>query len=160
MNNGSNLTWADAREYCRNDTLLPSNNITSGTTHLVALEMMMEKTALLYWMNGRKSFLREVTFYSCSLLAYDIQSQFWIDGTLPSSSWNWSGQAISWYFTPGERAVAGNGTSLKLRYNSLNRTYQISDDNGSKPMNYICEYQGKIDSSMPASERTRSVLSD
>ena len=97
--------------------------------------------------------MRGTTFDSRSSLAYDIQSQFWIDGTLPSSAWNWSGQAISWYFTRSERAVYGNGTSLKLQYNSLNRTYQISDDNGSKPMNYICEYQGKSDSSIPEREK-------
>ena len=59
------------------------------------------------------------------------------DGT-----WNWSGQAITWYFTADKRAVIGNGTNYKLIYNANLTNYQIADDVNSKEFYFICEYQG------------------
>jgi hypothetical protein len=56
INNGSFLTWSGARQYCDNEstTLLPtwSGYVANATTHLLALDLAMEKTAFVNWMAG------------------------------------------------------------------------------------------------------------
>ncbi|CAF1519957.1 unnamed protein product [Rotaria sordida] len=124
--NGSNMTWSEARQSCFNDLSLLSHNdiVINSTTHLIALEHVTEKTSLYYWMK-----------------AYGIETQFWIDGIVSTSSWNWSNQSITWYFEVNERAVTGNGSNFKLVYNSTQTTYQIADDADKISLNFICEYQ-------------------
>ena len=78
------------------------------------------------------------------LLAYQIIGDFWIDGIVSTSRWNWSNQSILWYFTEDERAVVGNGTNYKLAYNLNTSAYQLADDSGSKTLHYICEYQSML----------------
>jgi hypothetical protein len=77
------------------------------------------------------------------LLAFGLQGQFWTDGIVSTSLWNWSNQSITWYFEDYNRAVIGNGSNYKLVFNS-NQTiqYQIADDVKDKPLYFICEYQG------------------
>jgi hypothetical protein len=70
-----------------------------------------------------------------------MKIDFWTDGILSTSSWNWSNQSIVWYFNSTERAIIGNGSNYKLAYNQNGTNYQISDDIGSHTINYICEYQ-------------------
>jgi hypothetical protein len=71
-----------------------------------------------------------------------MESEFWIDGIVSSSTWNWSNQSITWFFDRTERAVIGNGSNYKYAYSSTVSTYQIADDANNKPLNFICEYQG------------------
>jgi len=52
IQNGTNLTWSDARQYCISDSNAISNNKTGYITHLVALESAVETTSLIYWMKG------------------------------------------------------------------------------------------------------------
>jgi hypothetical protein len=49
------MTWAHAREYCRNDSdLLPKNEtVANFTTHLLALEYTIEKNSVFYWLFGK-----------------------------------------------------------------------------------------------------------
>ncbi|CAF4611296.1 unnamed protein product [Rotaria sp. Silwood1] len=124
--NGSNETWSNARQYCYNDSSLLSVNetVTNFTTHLIALEHVTEKTSLYYWMK-----------------AYDIKTQFWIDGNVFASSWSWSNQSITWFFEANERAVTGNLSNYKLIYDPDQTTYQIADEVENKLLNFICEYQ-------------------
>ncbi len=75
------------------------------------------------------------------ILAWGVAGSFWTDGIVSSSTWNWSNQSITWFFTSQERAVIGNGTYYKLAYSSNVSNYQIADDVDSTKLNYICEYQ-------------------
>ena len=68
--------------------------------------------------------------------------EFWTDGILSSSIWNWSNQSIVWEFSESDRAIIGNGTNYKFTFNSNLTDYQISDDIANKSMPFICEYQG------------------
>jgi len=52
INNGINMTWSDARQYCINDSSTIVINKANYTTHLVALESAVETNALIYWMKG------------------------------------------------------------------------------------------------------------
>jgi hypothetical protein len=71
-----------------------------------------------------------------------VKGQFWIDGIVPTSTWNWSNQSIVWYFTEAERAVIGNGSNYKIiSSNQSDTNYQIADDINSKQLYFICEYQ-------------------
>ncbi|CAF2040253.1 unnamed protein product [Rotaria magnacalcarata] len=144
INNGTNMTWSAAQQNCLNDAKRLSPNVTepNPVTHLIALELVTEKTALFYWMN-----------------AYSIKTEFWIDGIVSTSSWDWSNQSITWYFENYERAVIGNGSNYKIAfdstvvynttitnngtttYNSSNGSYQIVDDIDKTQLHYICEYQ-------------------
>ncbi|CAF1174687.1 unnamed protein product [Adineta steineri] len=119
-------SWNYAREYCYNDSsvLLKNETVPNATTHLLALEVLTEKNSLFYWM-----------------AAYGLHSQFWIDGTVSLSTWEWSGQSITWYFEASQRAVIGNGTNYKLVYNSTQQGYQIADDIQNSRLFFICEYQ-------------------
>ncbi|CAF1023523.1 unnamed protein product [Adineta ricciae] len=130
--NGTGYSWKRARDYCTNDSqVLPANSTVPGSvTHLLALEYLTEQNALFYWMS-----------------AYSIQSPFWIDGMVAEGTWNWSGQAITWYFAADKRAVIGNGTNYKLIYNANLTNYQIADDVASKEYYFICEYQVPCNSS-------------
>jgi len=50
INDGTNMTWSDARQSCINDSIVI--NKTNCTTHLVALESAVETTSIIYWMIG------------------------------------------------------------------------------------------------------------
>ncbi len=50
INDGTNMTWSDARQSCINDSIVI--NKTNSTTHLVALESAFETTTLIFWMKG------------------------------------------------------------------------------------------------------------
>jgi hypothetical protein len=76
------------------------------------------------------------------MLAWGIDSQFWTDGVASSSSWNWSNQAITWYFTSSNQKINGNGTNYRIVYSTAANTYQIVDDINSRLSYFICEYQG------------------
>lgn len=54
MNNGTNVTWIEARNTCLNEINLMGSNWTvlNASTHLIALEHPTERSALLYWMKG------------------------------------------------------------------------------------------------------------
>jgi hypothetical protein len=52
INNNSNMTWSNARQYCINDLNTTGTNTAGSITHLIALESAMETTALTYWMKG------------------------------------------------------------------------------------------------------------
>ena len=52
VNNGTNMTWSDARQYCINDSNIITINKTNYITHLVAFESAIETTSLIYWMRG------------------------------------------------------------------------------------------------------------
>ena len=49
------MTWSHAQQYCRNELSTFSSNETvpNSTTHLVALENVREKTAMIRYMNGK-----------------------------------------------------------------------------------------------------------
>ncbi|CAF3981855.1 unnamed protein product [Adineta steineri] len=126
MNNGTNLTWSDARQYCINDTSANLTNRTGYTTHLVAFESVVETTSLVYWMK-----------------AWGIESQFWTDGVAASSSWNWSNQAVSWYFNASDQLINGNASNYRIVYSNTVKTYQVVDDMNSKLSHFICEYQDR-----------------
>jgi hypothetical protein len=50
---GVKMTWFDARQYCLEDSLgLPDNVTNEVANHLVALENVLEKNALFFWMRG------------------------------------------------------------------------------------------------------------
>jgi len=53
--NGLNMTWSAAREYCENQSsnLTGNGTVSNATTHLVALEVVTEKTSLFYWLKGK-----------------------------------------------------------------------------------------------------------
>lgn len=71
-----------------------------------------------------------------------MKIQFWVDGVVSTSTWEWSNQAINWYFTPDERGPMGNGSYFKFAYDVVNGTYKIADDVDTQELAYICEYQG------------------
>lgn len=70
-----------------------------------------------------------------------MRNDFWIDGVVSTSEWEWINQSIIWYFAANERGPIGNGSYFKLAYSAANDTYKIADDIGTKAMPYICEYQ-------------------
>jgi hypothetical protein len=76
------------------------------------------------------------------LLAWGIQSQFWVDGVESSSAWNWSNQPITWYFNSSEQDIYGNGSNYRITYDAPQNTYKVVDDINNKPSHFICEYQG------------------
>ncbi len=78
------------------------------------------------------------------LLAYAVEGEFWTDGILSTSLWNWSNQSIEWYFTPSERNISGSGSNYKLVSNASVTGYLISDDIANRSLSFICEYQGLI----------------
>jgi len=78
------------------------------------------------------------------LLAYAMQGEFWTDGVLSTSLWNWSNQSIVWYFEASERNITGDGSNYKLVSNATATGYLISDDMADKSLNFICEYQGLL----------------
>ncbi|CAF2496182.1 unnamed protein product [Rotaria sp. Silwood2] len=137
------MAWIDARQYCFNDSssLSINDTVINSTTHLVALEHVTEKTSLYYWMK-----------------AYGIETQFWIDGIVSTSSWDWSNQSITWYFEVNERAVTGNGSNYKLIYNSNQTNYQIADDDDKKSLNFICEYQVPCNESHPCQNNAKCYM--
>lgn len=52
--NGTVKTWEEARAYCLNDTVVLFNETEpNSVTHLVALEHLIEKNSLFYWMTGK-----------------------------------------------------------------------------------------------------------
>jgi len=63
INNGTSLTWSDARQSCINDSNTISNNKTGYISHLVALESAVETTSLIYWMKGYYSFDKKMFSY-------------------------------------------------------------------------------------------------
>jgi hypothetical protein len=65
VNNGTNVSWTDAANYCNNDSRTIVSNKTGFVTHLVALESAIETTSLIYWMKG--SFVRSLSFDLLSL---------------------------------------------------------------------------------------------
>lgn len=52
MNNGTDLTWLDARQYCIDDGNKLGINKTGYITHLVAFESATETKSLVFWMKG------------------------------------------------------------------------------------------------------------
>ena len=76
------------------------------------------------------------------ILAWGIQSQFWIDGDASASIWNWSSQSISWYFNSSDQTIYGNGTNYEIVYDIAQNTYRVSDEINTRMLPYICEYQG------------------
>lgn len=126
MNNGTNMTWSDARQFCVNDSKTIYTNKTGYITHLVALESALETTSLIYWMK-----------------AWGIHSQFWTDGIANSTTWEWSNQAITWYFNISNQLIYGNASNYRLVFDVNANTYQIADANNNKMSHFICEYQGK-----------------
>lgn len=60
---------------------------------------------------------------------------------LGEGTWNWSDQAITWYFEADKRAVVGNGSYYKLAYNYNVSSFQIADDTPTAQQYFICEYQ-------------------
>lgn len=52
MNNGTDLTWLDARKYCIDDGNKLGINKTGYITHLVAFESATETKSLVFWMKG------------------------------------------------------------------------------------------------------------
>ena len=146
VNNGSNMTWSAAQEYCNNDLNNSTNNYTNGITHLAALEIAMEKTAVLHWLAGRESLSEDDDLSNwSSSLAYQIPQPFWIDGLTSTLKWNWSNQSINWYLNSTERAIVGNGSNYKVQYNANASHYQIADDGENHVIPYLCEYQGLLD---------------
>ncbi|UJR24431.1 hypothetical protein I4U23_005807 [Adineta vaga] len=116
------LTWSNAKQYCEDDFRKLNLN---GTTHLVAFEIPIEKSAVFYWMK-----------------AWNIQNEFWIDGQVSTLVWTWSNQPMKEHmFTPNETALIGNGMNYKLSYNSNQSIYQLMDENEFKILPFICEYQ-------------------
>jgi len=73
------------------------------------------------------------------LLAYQMKNDFWTDGIVSASVWNWSNQSIVWFYNASESAYIGNGSNYKLFNNQGD--YEIADVLGSEELNYICEYQ-------------------
>ena len=47
------MTWSDAQRYCANDVNNGTTSQINGTSHLAALEIAMEKTAVTRWLGGR-----------------------------------------------------------------------------------------------------------
>ncbi|CAF0757325.1 unnamed protein product [Rotaria sordida] len=124
MYNGTHMAWSDARQYCINDANTLGINQTGYITHLVALESVTEIKSLFFWMK-----------------AWGIQSQFWIDGVVMSSSWSWSNQSITWYFNSSDQILNRNGSYYQIFYDTAQTTYDISDDINNKLLPFICEYQ-------------------
>ncbi|UJR23849.1 hypothetical protein I4U23_026824 [Adineta vaga] len=129
INNGTKMTWSDAQQYCANESNSIVTNKTGYTTHLLAFESAVEPTSIIYWMK-----------------AWGIEGQFWIDGMASSGSWNWSNQAIIWYFNASDQLIVGNGSNYRIVYSSSANTYQVVDDVNSKLSNFICEYQDRCSS--------------
>jgi hypothetical protein len=76
------------------------------------------------------------------ILAWGIQSQFWIDGVASSSVWDWSNQTITWYFSLSDQKIYGNGSNYRIIYDPTQNTYEVSDDINNRLLPFICEYQG------------------
>jgi hypothetical protein len=53
--NGSNATfpWSEAGHFCQTDPDALNSTVANGLCHLVALENVMEKNSLTYWMKGK-----------------------------------------------------------------------------------------------------------
>jgi hypothetical protein len=53
--NGSNSTlpWSEAGQFCRSDKDIVNTNVSNARCHLVALENVMEKNSLTYWLKGK-----------------------------------------------------------------------------------------------------------
>lgn len=77
------------------------------------------------------------------MIAWGIHDRFWTDAIAASTSWSWSNQTISWFFTSSERVIFGNGTNYRLVYNANRSGYQIADELDQKLTHFICEYQGE-----------------
>ncbi len=56
INDGTNVTWSAAQQYCINDSKTIVTNKTGYITHLVAFESAVETTSLIYWLKGYYSF--------------------------------------------------------------------------------------------------------
>ncbi|CAF3359824.1 unnamed protein product [Rotaria socialis] len=123
-NNGTDLAWSDARQYCINDTNRLGINKTGSVTHLLAFESATETKSLTFWMK-----------------AWGIQGSFWIDGTVSSSSWNWSGQPITWYFNSSDITINNNGSNYQIFYDTIHNSYTIIENINNKLLPFICEYQ-------------------
>lgn len=141
MNNGSNMTWSNAQQYCANESSSIVTNQTGFITHLLALESATETISLIYWMK-----------------AWGIESQFWTDGVASSSSWNWSEQAITWYFNSSDRIFYGNGSNYRMIYSTAQRTYQIADETNNKISHFICEYQDPCPSNNSCKNNAKCYL--
>ena len=68
--------------------------------------------------------------------------EFWTDGILSTSMWNWSNQSIIWFYTESERNISGTGSNFKIISNAAATAYLIGDDTADRTLNFICEYQG------------------
>lgn len=79
------------------------------------------------------------------VLANEIAAEFWIDGRVASSQWSWSNNSIDWFFEREERNITGDGSNYKLITVKNGPKFVISDDQGNRQLNFICEYQGLRD---------------
>ncbi|CAF2038172.1 unnamed protein product [Rotaria magnacalcarata] len=124
VNEGTDLTWSDARQYCINDTNRLGISKARHVTHLLAFESATETKSLTFWMK-----------------AWNIHSSFWIDGIVSSSSWDWSGQPITWYFNASDITINNNGSNYQIFYDTVHNSYTITDNINNKLLPFICEYQ-------------------
>ena len=75
-------------------------------------------------------------------LEYKLEGEYWIDGIVASSTWDWSNNLIKWFFEEDERNITGSGDYYKLIAGNSHTGYLISDEKADRTLNYICEYQG------------------
>lgn len=147
INNGTLVTWSEARQSCMSDTQFGNGTNMTGFSHLVAIEGYMERNALRTYLNGREISIETILFFECRgfVLANEIVTEFWIDGKVMLSEWSWSNNSIEWFFEADERNITGNGSNYKLVTVKNPSQFLISDDQGNRTLRFICEYQGLID---------------